>query len=372
MKIRLVIPDVNARPEDRPRECRSCGGGILHLHQTVAKPIRDHKVGSVEAHRYRCASCRKTFRHYPSGVTAKDQSRRTVALAAVMYGLGLSCSAASHLLGALGAGIGKTTVWRDAQEAGEALRRRRPGGRVLVLGADETVFGVGGGEVVVGFVTDAQTGRFLGFDILTRGDGAAFAEWLRPYAEEYGAEVLVSDDNGSYSAAAEGLRLGHQLCITHVRKYVSRRAGSILEQAGGEWGEGDPRLPELGEALRRIRELVDELPEGGGEELGELHRGYLWAAPPGEGAKASAGYRMRMLTLELWEKWGKVRLYLDRPELGLDGTDNCSERNIGKSKVRYKTMRGYKSPPGMGNGIALTQWLYSGEATHDLARAMAA
>jgi hypothetical protein len=67
-----------------------------------------------------------------------------------------------------------------------------------------------------------------------------------------------------------------------------------------------------------------------------------------------------------------MRLHLSRPELGLEGTNNASERSIGRSKVRYKTMRGYKSIKGMTNGIALTQWLYSGEDEHDLAKQMAA
>ena len=58
--------------------------------------------------------------------------------------------------------------------------------------------------------------------------------------------------------------------------------------------------------------------------------------------------------------------------MGLDGTNNATERVIGRSKVRYKTMRGYKSPEGMKNGIALTQWLYSGEDEHDLGKEMAA
>lgn len=81
---------------------------------------------------------------------------------------------------------------------------------------------------------------------------------------------------------------------------------------------------------------------------------------------------MRMLTLELWQSWNKIRLHLARPELGLDGTNNASERSIAKSKVRYKSMRGYKSMEGMNNGIALTQWLYSGQEAHDLAEEMAA
>ncbi len=91
-----------------------------------------------------------------------------------------------------------------------------------------------------------------------------------------------------------------------------------------------------------------------------------------QGEKASAAYRMRMLTLELWNEWPKLLLHLRRPELGMDGTNNASERSIGRSKVRYKTMRGYKSPEGMKNGIGLTQWLYSGEDEHDLAEEMAA
>jgi hypothetical protein len=103
-----------------------------------------------------------------------------------------------------------------------------------------------------------------------------------------------------------------------------------------------------------------------------LHLRYLWARPPDPGQEASAGYRTRMLALELWDKWDKLLLHLRKPQLGMDGTNNATERAIGKSKVRYKTMRGYKSPSGMSKGIALTQWLYSGEDEHDLAREMAA
>jgi hypothetical protein len=43
---------------------------------------------------------------------------------------------------------------------------------------------------------------------------------------------------------------------------------------------------------------------------------------------------------------GKDNLHFRHPELGSDGTNNASERAIGKSKVRYKTMRGYKSEKG--------------------------
>ncbi len=377
MKIRLVVPDVNAFPTDRPRSCRYCEGAILHRHGTVKKPIKDHRTTQVEVHRYKCASCVRTFRHYPSGANEKDQSRRTEVLAALMYGLGLSCSAASHLLGVLGMELSRMSVWRDAQEAGEALRKSRPSGRVRVMGADETVFKVRGREVVVGFVVDAQSAKTLGFEVLFEGDGEAFKRWLAPYAKGMGAEVLVSDDNDSYGVAAAELGLSHQLCIAHVRKYVARRADSIHEQAEKEWGERDEKLKKLYEDLQVLKGLLRELPEEGARRIGRLHREYLWAAPPrrrkGQEAKeATAAYRMRMLTLQLWNDWNKIRLHLSRPELGLDGTNNSTERGISKSKVRYKSMRGYKSAEGMINGIALTQWLYSGADEHDLAKEMAA
>ena len=113
-------------------------------------------------------------------------------LAALMYGLGLSCSAASHLLGALGVGVSKMSVWRDAQEAGEVLREKRPAGRVRILGADETVFKVKGKEVVVGFVVDGSSGKTLGLEVLFEGDGVAFRRWLEPYAKEMGAPKCSS------------------------------------------------------------------------------------------------------------------------------------------------------------------------------------
>lgn len=288
-----------------------------------------------------------------------------------MYGLGLSCWTAAHLLGALAVPLTAMTVWRDAQEAGGALRRTRPGGTVRVLGADETVYRVKGTEVVVGFVTDGQSGVTLGFTVLGTRDGIAFQRWLAPYVATYGVEVLVSDEHGSYGVAADALGLEHQLCLAHVRKAVTRRRTAILAQATEEWGESDGRVGELTAQLDRIQEVVRRLPATGGRELEQLHRSDLSAVGPRRGEQASVGYRMRLLTLELWEHWPKLRVHLSRPELQLDGTNNGTERAIGKSKVRYKTMRGYKSLEGLCNGIALTQWLYSGAETHDLAAELA-
>lgn len=77
-----------------------------------------------------------------------------------MYGLGLSRSSASRLLGALGADIGK--------------ERSDPRGGFR---ADHTAHKTKGREVAAGFVADGVSGRILGFEVLFDGDGKAFRWW---------------------------------------------------------------------------------------------------------------------------------------------------------------------------------------------------
>ena len=84
MKISLIVPGVNHAPEHRPRACVYCKEPVLHRHGTLTKPVRDHKLGQVIVQRYKCVCCSRTFRHYPPGITRKNQSQRTVVLAALM------------------------------------------------------------------------------------------------------------------------------------------------------------------------------------------------------------------------------------------------------------------------------------------------
>jgi hypothetical protein len=169
--------------------------------------------------------------HAPRGVTAQDQRQRTVMLAAVLYGLGLSFSAAAAFLTAINVSIARMSVWRDAQTAGEALRRRRPSGSVRVLGADETVYRVRGQEVLVGFVVDDATGVTVNFDVLYGGDAVVLLDWLAPFATTMGVEVLVSDGYESYGVVASVLGLEHQLCLAHVRKALAGQIRSLQSRA---------------------------------------------------------------------------------------------------------------------------------------------
>jgi hypothetical protein len=111
-------------------------------------------------------------------------------------------------------------------------------------------------------------------------------------------------------------------------------------------GRAKVKPEKFAEDLRLLQELLQKLAEEGAYQIRGL-REYLWASPPRRKERAtkeaSAGYRMRMLTLELWNKRRKLRVHLACPELRIDGINRATERSIGKSNVRYKSIRGYKN-----------------------------
>ena len=89
-----------------------------------------------------------------------------------------------------------------------------------------------------------------------------------------------------------------------------------------------------------------ELDDAGGRELLQMER------------TVSEDDKMRRLVVDLCSKWRS--LVCHNRVSGMRRTNNGRERVIGRSKVRYKTVRGYKSIYGMLNGLGLTQWVWSG------------
>jgi transposase-like protein/predicted RNA-binding Zn-ribbon protein involved in translation (DUF1610 family) len=348
MRIRLSVPEVKPLPEGRPSKCPWCGRQVTH--RTQVHPSRrflDLKLSSAATVRFSCPACGKTFHHYPQGVTRKQQSARLVVFATLLYSLGLSTDATAKVLEILGVKISKSTVWRDAQEVGLGLRRqnhRSHWGEVRAIGLDETVFKVKGQQVVVGFVTNAQTGDILGVDILVDRTASGFVKWIRRYARRVGAQVAVTDDLSTYRPALEELGLQHQVCLTHVRRNVARRLREIAGHDG---------------AKERLRQIVRELPEEGGEQLLELALEYRDIEP-----------RLYSLALQLSDRW--QHLTLTNRLAGVPGTNNVSERAIAPSKIRYRSMRGLKSYRGLLNLLALTKDLYGQAQETHLAQALAA
>lgn len=361
MRIRFIIPQVQTQPGGRPTRCPYCGRKGLRRYQPVLKPVKDHRLLKVQAVRYQCKSCKRTFRHYPKGVSKAQQTAATKAMSVLLWVLGLSLDNVSIFLRALGCGIAKSTAWLNLQASGERareLRKRRPKTQVRVLGIDTTGYKVKGKSITTGMITNGEAGEVIEVEILEGEDKEEIEAWLKELVEELEVEVLISDDADAFKGVADDLGLRHQVCVAHVRKWATKRTKGLIKEAqrllktrsnpSSNEREvrirGDPQ--ELIKDCLAIKEIVKELGEEGPKELERLHFKYLWAKPPGKGEKATLWYRMRLLTLRLWEEWKRLIFYKSEEgkALGLDGTNNVTERAIGRcGKIRYKMMRGYKS-----------------------------
>ena len=370
MRLKLLLPKVEPDVYREPEVCpyAGCQGRCFHLRQRVRKPVRDTLLAEVEARRYECLRCGRTFRVYPEGVSGDQTSRRLKGLAVLLYIMGLSYGAVELVLEAMGHPLGKTAVYYAVQVAGErapGLRRQVvEAEQVLALGADLTAVKCRGKWLSVGVGVDALEGTVLTVDILADGEAKTLQAWIGEVAEVVGAEVMVSDDADGFKQAADENGLQHQVCKSHVQRNTEALVESLREAIGRD---GEESLAAIGVTaeqaladLERLRQLVKRRqPEADGE-LARLYWRYLRARPPGKGGKASVAYRLRLLLLDRWNVWQRLTLYRHwqgKDGARLDGTNNACERAIGWwVKERYRSMRGYKRPQSVLNVSRLITW----------------
>lgn len=272
MRVRFRLLATQTQPASAPTACPHCGPRRLLRHAQELRSVKDVRVERVQVQRWRCVFCRRTFRHYPQGVSASQQTAALKGLSVLLWVLGLSYDNVCATLHALGCGIAKATAWANVQQAGahaQKLRRSRPKGQVRVVGVDLTGYKVKGQPITAGYLTDEKRGEVLEVEILPGEEAPQLARWLKRALSELGVEVLLSDDADGFKAVADELGLKQQLCVAHVRKWVSRRTRELSEQARRlkpkkrPRSRGDPG--ELMEDCERLRALVKEaVPQGRG------------------------------------------------------------------------------------------------------------
>ena len=154
---------------------------------------------------------------------------------------------------------------------------------------------------LIGLVADADSGRLLGIDMPVERDGEGFADWLKGYAERLGAKAVITDDLSTYKPVVDKLGLECQICVTHARK----------------------------NAARRLRNLIDELHDDGGNWLIAMER-----------EVREKSLRLRRLVVDLSVKWRSLLCH--KRIRGVCDMSNVTERVIGRSNMRYKTIRATK------------------------------
>ena len=174
----------------------------------------------------------------------------------------------------------------------------------------------------MGFVADAESGELLGIDMSVESDGDGFANWLKGYVERLGVNAVATDGLSIYKPVVDGLGLERLACVAHAHKNMARRLRKV--KGWQAWKS-------------RLQELLDELPDDVGKRLMDMEREVRDEPAP------------QRLAVDLCAKWR--RLLCHKRMRGVCDTNNLAERMIDGSKIRYKTMRGYKSIAGMMNGL---------------------
>jgi transposase-like protein len=336
----LVLPDVKGESESRASHCPYCQGEVLQRWGGSLKRVRDHLVKAAVVYRYRCTSCRRTFRDYPEGVDRCQQSQRLRKLAALCWTLGLSYRSVAGVLAVFGVGVAAMTAWRDVQEAAGKLRQQRKWQSVRVLGIDGAyVRGWGETQPVV-VAVDLGTGQPVAIGYIDEKDPDKVRRWLEPLVKRLGVSVIVSDDLGTYRTVAEKLELEHQVCQFHVRRWVGKALHDLKEQVPKEWLW----------VLEEVKEILGELAPTGNRRLFEL-----WKQIPersaGRDQPQTPLEQLRHLLIRLSEHWTKYRVFDWQPDV--PWTNNGTEQVIGRMKMRSRTVRGYKVWKGMEASLML-------------------
>jgi len=371
MRLQLILPRVVPTEIQEPIVCpyKGCDGKQFWLHQVVDKPLRDTHYAQVEAHRYECLWCHRTFRVYPRGVSSAQNSLRVKGLAVMLYLLGLSYGAVSLALEALGVYLCKSSVYEAVQAVAErvpGLRRERVFGglKTPALGGDLTSVKVKGEWLTLGLTVDDLSGMVLTVDVLDGEDAETLRAWVAPIAEAVGAEIWVTDDADALKHAADASGLEHQVCRGHVLRNTEALMASLRPEAARD---ADGSLAAAGVTpaqaiadLAALEALMQTYCPADVGKLELLHMRYTGATPPGPREKASTAYRLRLLFLDRWNLWPRLTRYRTwRGPHGetIDGTNNASERAIGWwVKERYRTMRGYKRVKSAVNVSRLLAW----------------
>lgn len=339
--VTLQLPEVKACETSRPKQCPSCKGELFQRWGGGIRKVRDPRIHEVLVYRYRCCTCRHTFRHYPPGISQASQTVRMQALAAIGWILGMSYRGGSVFLSGFGIGLGRMSIWRDVQGRAKRWEKERYWKPVRVAGIDGAYVRGWGKIQPVLVVVDMGTGQPVTVGYLDEKDPQAVKKLLEPLVQRLGISVIVTDDLVSYKQVADTLQLEHQVCQFHLRRWVGRTLHELKETVPPEWGW----------VVQETKTLVTELPIQGDRRLLQLWRQIPATRQGRNGSEFSPLDQLRHLLVRLAENWARYRVFDWQSDV--PWTNNPTEQVIGRMKMRARTVRGYKTWPGMANGLML-------------------
>lgn len=324
--LRLAQQRFNPSPQP-PGPCPRCGSQAQVRWGQRRRRVKDRHSSQAAVQRYRCKSCGRTFPAHPQGLGRSPQTQPYQATLLALYLLGLSFRGVAQVLALLEVPqVSFVTVWRDLQRWGQPLRRSRL--QAKIVGVDTTFVRVRGKSQGI-LLAVALGGKTLLVQAVGKPE-----DYARAFAilRRLGAEVVVSDDDQHFVEPLERLALARQGCVWHAARAVGRNLRKLTQEERAEWQEVIALLWES------LRTLPPRPPPA-------LFQAQTLPLPD----------PLRWAVVYLLNLWNRLTLYQRHP--GLPRTNNLSEQAIGRSKMRARTVRGFKSIAGAVNFFAATQHL---------------
>jgi transposase-like protein len=251
----------------------------------------------------------------------------------------MSYRCSSRYLSAFGIGLGRMSIWRDVQERAKGIERERFWKPVRVLGVDGAYVRGWGKTQPVLVAVDMGTGEPVTVGYVDEKDPQAVKKFLEPLMQRLGVSVIVTDDLFSYKQVAQALQLEHQICQFHVRRWVGLAVHELKETLPPEW------IPVADE----VRQILRDLPIEGDKRLVALSRLFPSSQWGRTGSEYTPVDKLRSMIVRLADNWAQFRVFDWQPDV--PWTNNPTEQVIGKMKMRARTVRGYKTWPGMASGL---------------------
>lgn len=310
-----------------PGPCPRCTSEALVRWGQRHRRVKDRRCATATVQRYWCKQCHRTFSVHPQGLARSPQTTPYQATLLTLYLLGLSLRKVVLALTLFEfPHVSFVTVWRDLQRWGQHYRR--PHLQAHIAGVDTTFVPVRGESQGI-FVAVTLEGK----TILVQAVGSP-SDYQQAFAtlRSLGVDVVISDDDHAFYEPVEALGLRQQGCLWHAERVIGRALHKLSSAQREQW---QPLITLLWDSLK----LLPPHPPP------TLVQAQTLALPS----------PLRYAVVYVLSLWHRLTLYQRMPNL--PRTNNLTERAIGKTKFRARTVRGFKSQAGALNFCTATQHL---------------
>jgi transposase-like protein len=187
--ILITIPDAKYYTKGRPTKCPHCNNTILQRWGRVTKSVKGKRDIEAIIYRYRCQSCKRTFRDYPEDIDRSKHVRGIRRLAALLWALGLSYREIINILKKNEITLSRTSVWRESQEissglGGKRINQLRSGYRI-----DKTYIHRVSNNFGIVLAVDLCEDEYIIVGTLNESNPAYVKSWLRPLVQDTNIKI---------------------------------------------------------------------------------------------------------------------------------------------------------------------------------------